>query len=89
MGEAEVEGESCLELCSMLLIKSRLALRVQSIHGDSRETIGERNINKLLPGFVMETLTKTAMEMEAKAEQVFAEPRQLWQLWQRSQRHFT
>lgn len=76
----------------MLLIKSRLALRVQSIHGDSRETIGERNINKLLPGFVMETLTKTAMEMEAKAEQVFAEPRQLWQLWQlwqRSQRHFT
>lgn len=52
----------------MLLIKSRLALRVQSIHRDCRETIGERNINKLLPGFVMETLTETEMEMEAEAE---------------------
>lgn len=68
MGGAEVEGESCLKLCSMHLIKSRLALRVQSIHRDCRETIGERNINKLLPGFVMETLTETEMEMEAEAE---------------------
>lgn len=50
----------------MLLIKSRLALRVQSMQGvgwgrHAGRQGGMRNINKLLPGFVMETLRETEM----------------------------
>lgn len=59
--EAAWEGESCLKLCSMLLIKSRLALRVRSMQGEGRQRHwAVRNINKLLPGFVMENEMRVA-----------------------------